>query len=230
MVRKNQKNLWKIIGIIVLVLIIAIGLFFIIKNSGTTPLAHTSKFENMYYLVSPCNQEDKGVFANITINPNFVKLHQKASYVCCANITLRYEINGTILNIYKDNKGEICKCICNYEIFAQINESNITEVNVYGIYYPEVHPYELLGEKISGVFGCAKEGEHFSKVFKEEYPEFCCDGLTEWEAGFDTRIVVNGTCVETGLVAGSPVGICIKCGDDVCGLNENVCNCLSDCS
>ncbi|MBS3073779.1 DUF333 domain-containing protein [Candidatus Pacearchaeota archaeon] len=100
----------------------------------------------MYYLVSPCNQEDKGVFANITIEENKVILHQKVSYVCCANITLSYEVYDGILVINEDNKGEICKCICNYEIFAQINESGITEVKVYGIFYPDVHPYDLLGE------------------------------------------------------------------------------------
>lgn len=76
---------------------------------------------------------------------------------------------------------------------------------------------------------CAKEGEHFSKVFKDQYPEGCCAGLTEWQSGMNTRKVVNGTCVETGLLAGSPVGTCIKCGDGVCDGVETVCNCPDDC-
>ena len=75
---------------------------------------------------------------------------------------------------------------------------------------------------------CAKEGEMYSKVYSE-YPKTCCEGLTEWDSGFDSRIVVNGTCEETGLLKGAPVGTCIKCGDGICGLDENVCNCAADC-
>lgn len=78
------------------------------------------------------------------------------------------------------------------------------------------------------VTGCAKEGEMFSQVY-EEYPNHCCEGLTEWYSGFDTRIVKNGKCVETGLLAGAPVGTCLKCGDGICGLNETLCNCPEDC-
>ncbi|MBU0530847.1 MAG: hypothetical protein KKC05_04190 [Nanoarchaeota archaeon] len=75
---------------------------------------------------------------------------------------------------------------------------------------------------------CAAEGEQFSKVFTE-YPENCCEGLIEWESGMDTREVVDGECVETGLLAGSPVGTCINCGNGVCESIEDVCNCPEDC-
>lgn len=229
MAYKKQNHLWKFIGIVLLILILAFVIFFLIRPMFITIGPGTFDPTRISYSVSPCNQEDTEVFANITINPNFVTLHQKASYVCCANITLRYEINGSQLNIYEDNKGQICRCICNYEINARIPAKNITEVKVYGIYYPEVHPYELLVEYPAKNKNCAKEGEQFSKVYKNEYPEICCEGLTEWNSGFDTRKVVNGTCVETGLLAGSPVGTCIKCGDGICGLNENICNCPGDC-
>jgi hypothetical protein len=76
---------------------------------------------------------------------------------------------------------------------------------------------------------CANEGGLFSVVYKDQYPEHCCEGLTEWESGMDTRIVKDGQCVETGMVAGSPVGTCIKCGDALCKSPENICNCLQDC-
>jgi hypothetical protein len=76
---------------------------------------------------------------------------------------------------------------------------------------------------------CAKEGEMFSPVYSQ-YPKHCCSGLTEWMSGMDSRIVQNGKCVETGLLKGSPIGICIKCGDGICSLNENICNCPQDCA
>lgn len=78
---------------------------------------------------------------------------------------------------------------------------------------------------------CAKVGEHYSFVYKNQYPEKCCEGLTAWDSGMDTRIVQNGTCVSRpGMVAGNPVGTCLACGDGVCDKLENVCNCEADCA
>ena len=76
---------------------------------------------------------------------------------------------------------------------------------------------------------CAKEGEQFSSVFKNEYPEHCCEGLEEWHSGMDTRVSIADECYETGLLAGSPVGTCIKRGDGICGDAESPCNCPEDC-
>ncbi len=77
---------------------------------------------------------------------------------------------------------------------------------------------------------CAKEGERYSAVYKDEYPEHCCSGLTEWESGMDTRVSVADECYKTGLVSGNPVGTCIRCGDEVCGEKEDPCNCPADCA
>ncbi len=76
---------------------------------------------------------------------------------------------------------------------------------------------------------CAKEGEQFSSVYKNEYPEYCCEGLTEWHSGFDTSISITDECYETGVPAGLPVGTCINCGNEICEDIEGVCNCLEDC-
>ena len=77
---------------------------------------------------------------------------------------------------------------------------------------------------------CAEYGEHFSAVYKEEYPETCCEGLAAWDSGFDTSISIGNKCYETGAMAGSPVGTCINCGDGICDELETVCNCPQDCS
>ena len=76
--------------------------------------------------------------------------------------------------------------------------------------------------------GCAKEGEMFSAVYPQ-YPAHCCDGLVEWNSGFDTRVSIGDACYETGLVAGVPVGTCINCGNNICEDIEDVCNCPNDC-
>jgi len=75
---------------------------------------------------------------------------------------------------------------------------------------------------------CSNENENFSAVYPE-YNDHCCVGLQEWHSGMDTRVSVGGKCFNTGLLAGSPVGTCIKCGDGVCGEKENLCNCPQDC-
>ncbi|UCD07154.1 MAG: eight-cysteine-cluster domain-containing protein, partial [Candidatus Aenigmatarchaeota archaeon] len=85
------------------------------------------------------------------------------------------------------------------------------------------------GKCINVTVECAEEGEQFSGVYTNEYPEHCCEGLTEWEAGMDTRISIADECYETGLLAGSPVGRCIECGNQVCEEYENPCNCPDDC-
>ena len=76
---------------------------------------------------------------------------------------------------------------------------------------------------------CAKEGEQFSSVFKNKYPEHCCEGLTEWYSGMDTRISIVDACYKTNLLAGWPVGTCINCGNGICENIEDVCNCPQDC-
>ncbi len=76
---------------------------------------------------------------------------------------------------------------------------------------------------------CATEGKQFSSIYKNRYPEHCCAGLTEWQAGMDTRISIADKCYKTGMASGFPVGICINCGNGICERNETVCNCPQDC-
>ncbi|HKL23853.1 MAG TPA: hypothetical protein VJ912_00800 [Candidatus Nanoarchaeia archaeon] len=76
---------------------------------------------------------------------------------------------------------------------------------------------------------CAEEGEKFSDVYTEEYPEECCEGLTEWESGMDTRISIGNECYKTNKLSGNPVGTCIKTKDGNCSDLENPCNSPEDC-
>jgi eight-cysteine-cluster-containing protein len=77
---------------------------------------------------------------------------------------------------------------------------------------------------------CAGEGEQFSHVFTNDYPEQCCEGLTEWSVWMDNTISIGSECYETGLfLATIPVGTCINCGNQICEDDENPCNCPDDC-
>jgi hypothetical protein len=80
---------------------------------------------------------------------------------------------------------------------------------------------------------CAKDGERFS-ITDDGYPDRCCEGLKEWSPIPDTRFSIADECYEIGPPSESNVGICIKCGDGICGkhliYDENPCNCPEDCA
>ncbi len=44
------------------------------------------------------------------------KFTQNIPYYCCANITIDFDISGRNITILEKNTGEICKCMCNYEV------------------------------------------------------------------------------------------------------------------
>ncbi|RLG11754.1 hypothetical protein DRN73_04575 [Candidatus Pacearchaeota archaeon] len=81
----------------------------------------------------------------------------------------------------------------------------------------------------SGPSNCAQEGELFSNVFTDKYPEHCCEGLMDWHSGMDTSISIADTCYQTGLLSGWPVGTCLNCGNNICEDIETPCNCPEDC-
>jgi len=83
------------------------------------------------------------------------------------------------------------------------------------------------------VNACAKDGETFSTVV-EGHLDSCCEGLKEWTPIPDTRFSIADVCYEVGQPSESNIGLCIKCGDGVCGkhpiYDENPCNCPEDCA
>ena len=79
---------------------------------------------------------------------------------------------------------------------------------------------------------CVEDGDTFSTAV-EGYLDSCCEGLKEWFPIPDTRFSIADVCYENGPPSESGIGICIKCGDGVCGghwkYDENPCNCPEDC-
>jgi hypothetical protein len=82
----------------------------------------------------------------------------------------------------------------------------------------------------TGTTGCAGEGEEYAIVTGTEgLPDRCCEGLTEWPRGKETRVSIDDVCYDGAAPSGNPVGFCIRCGDDVCGESEDPCVCPEDC-
>jgi hypothetical protein len=71
-------------------------------------------------------------------------------------------------------------------------------------------------------YSCVPEGGAFI-----DYPgaPACCGGLDliSFEA------MKNGKCIESSGAEGNQSGYCTQCGDGICSVNENVCNCEADC-
>jgi hypothetical protein len=117
------------------------------SGSGTTPLA-------LEYTVGGCADESETSRADatnevkITGSVDAIRLEQRLTYVCCAELELTVEREGNTLRIMETNVGEICRCMCEYFVEAEVSGLNPGEydVEVWGVRYEDLHSPELLGE------------------------------------------------------------------------------------
>lgn len=103
------------------------------------------------YQVGECDQSgvlDLTESVAITISGRDAQVEQDVRYVCCAKFELTLEQAEDTLRLIETNTGEVCRCFCAYHISAQIRDipAQARKIQVWGIYYPEMHPLELLGE------------------------------------------------------------------------------------
>jgi len=99
---------------------------------------------------------------NYEFSNNSLSFSHKLSYVCCAKIILEAEIdekNKEII-IKERNIGEICKCICNYEINGTIKnlKKGSYKLKIYGIYFEDqkgqlMLEKEILEKKVGEYYG-----------------------------------------------------------------------------
>ena len=76
-----------------------------------------------------------------------IHVEQKLNYVCCADIVVRLEQDENTIKLVEKNDGEICRCICEYEVEAEISglDPGVYEVEVWGVEYQDLYDLELLG-------------------------------------------------------------------------------------
>jgi len=106
------------------------------------------------YTVGGCEEEmeatrsGNGGEVEITVEDGIIHVQLKLNYVCCAELSLTVEQEGNTLKVIEMNVGEICRCMCEYSIEANIADvaSGTYQVQVWGVQYEDVHPLELLGE------------------------------------------------------------------------------------
>ena len=84
----------------------------------------------------------------ITVRGDTIHLEHRLSYVCCAELLLRVEQEGNTIRMVEQNDGEICRCLCDYDVEAEITGlgSGEYQVEVWGVEYEDVHTPELRGQ------------------------------------------------------------------------------------
>ena len=76
-----------------------------------------------------------------------IHVEQRLNYVCCADLVVTLEQDENTIRLVEKNVGEICRCICEYDVEAEISglDPGVYEVEVWGVEYQDVHAPELLG-------------------------------------------------------------------------------------
>ncbi len=76
-----------------------------------------------------------------------VTLMHRLPYVCCAQFALAAGQDGPVIKIVESNVGQVCRCMCDYVIDAELSglKPGTYTVEVWGVQHVPVHPLELLG-------------------------------------------------------------------------------------
>ncbi len=88
----------------------------------------------------------------VSVGDSSIKLLHHLRYVCCADIVVEIksvekEGDYTVIKILEKNVGEMCRCICEYEITMKISglKPGKYKLEIYGVEYEDM-PVEKLWE------------------------------------------------------------------------------------
>jgi|GEM_PF-1562364 len=104
------------------------------------------------YVVGECDESAKrGGSTSFSATVDGIAMTQVLDYVCCAEIELAVMQVGNLINITEKNSGEICKCMCSYDVSAEVKVLPGTyKIEVWGVEYPG-YELEKLGESTISV-------------------------------------------------------------------------------
>jgi hypothetical protein len=106
------------------------------------------------YSVGGCSEQSETTRAaadgevQIVGEGDTIHVAHKLTYVCCAELVLTTEQEDSTIRLLEKNTGEICRCLCDYEVEADITglSPGVYQVEVWGVEYEDVHAPELLGQ------------------------------------------------------------------------------------
>jgi len=123
----------------------------ILTATCTTPDAGRP---TLTYSVGGCSEQSETTRAatdgevQIVGEGDTIHVVHKLSYVCCAELELTTKQEGSTIRLLEKNTGEICRCMCDYEVEADITglSPGVYQVEVWGVEYEDVYTPELLGQ------------------------------------------------------------------------------------
>lgn len=89
---------------------------------------------------------------SLNIDGNNLTIIHSFNYVCCANITLNWSIYDNLIKIYEYNTGEMCFCLCDYEIRASLSplKKGTYNVEIYGVGHDSIDG-KLINKKVINI-------------------------------------------------------------------------------
>lgn len=138
-----------IFGLIFVVLVVSIIIF---------NMEQEGKIVKLTYNIGGCDitNQVRGEYVksyrqpNIEIQEDTILMTHFLKYVCCANMTIELEQNNNLIKLTEINEGEMCRCICEYNINATIGplKKGDYTIHVYGVKYKNIEPDLLIEEGV----------------------------------------------------------------------------------
>ncbi len=137
----------------------ALSLFlFVSFLTGCTPVTPppSTPHPRLTYTVSPCHknaflaQPNAWEHVSITKEGESIHIYHKLPYVCCAEIDVRLEQQDRVLKIVERNVGDVCRCMCGYEVDIRVTglPAGTYTIQVWGVEYPQTGPSTLRGTAV----------------------------------------------------------------------------------
>lgn len=133
-------------------LLVASGVGVLALSNGSLPSSEAA----LSYSVGGCeeNSERQGSISSygeveVTIMNQSVVIRHYLNYVCCAALKLDWSMDGNLISLTETNTGEMCRCVCNYDVNASIGPLPPGKylVAVYGVGYQNIEPSLLAQEE-----------------------------------------------------------------------------------
>ena len=148
---------WVIPAAIIIVLVSSSLIY--LSTISETPLTAPK----LTYEVGGCGDQKAGEIkrgaslqneVEVSVGDSSIKLLHHLRYVCCAEIEVELasveEVDGQVLiKLLEKNVGEMCKCICSYEVSIKLSglKSGTYRIQIIGVEFEDM-PTEVLWEGI----------------------------------------------------------------------------------
>ncbi len=123
-------------------------LVLLLITSGCVSFLGTEERSSFNYTIHGCEstrflkQSEQPLY---TYRNGHLLIHFNLDYVCCANLSINEKLKDNEIEIYIDNLGEMCRCVCVYPVDIIIGVKEGTyDVKIFGVKYRDIYNYSLM--------------------------------------------------------------------------------------